>query len=95
MDMCAHMQVLMVPSMAAYHPLVLKPRISAPSLLCNFNRPVCLALNNLTYNSRLHPEFQKPSAMSAVKRVIKKLSTDGPVENLQAFTSFRTRRMSY
>jgi len=40
---------------------------------------------------QFQPKFQKPSAMSAVKRVIKKLSIDGPVENLQAFTSFRTR----
>ncbi|KAH9979039.1 hypothetical protein BGW80DRAFT_1557591 [Lactifluus volemus] len=37
------------------------------------------------------PKFQKPRAINAVKRVIKELSTDGPKENLQTFTSFRTR----
>jgi len=36
-------------------------------------------------------ELQRTVANKAVKGVIKKLSIDGPVENLQKFTSFRTR----
>jgi leucyl aminopeptidase len=35
--------------------------------------------------------FQKPNASEVVKKVIKKLSTKGPKENLEVFTSFRTR----
>ncbi|KAH9993263.1 peptidase [Russula vinacea] len=37
------------------------------------------------------PAFQKPKASEAVKQVIKELSTKGPKENLEVFTSFRTR----
>jgi len=35
--------------------------------------------------------LQRTAAPKAVGRVIKELSTDGPTENLQKFTSFRTR----
>lgn len=38
--------------------------------------------------------FQKSNASEAVKKVIKELSTKGPKENLEVFTSFRTRRES-
>ena len=41
------------------------------------------------------PAFQKPNASEVVKKVIKKLSTKGPKENLEVFTSFRTRREFY
>ncbi|KAH9052874.1 peptidase [Lactarius deliciosus] len=37
------------------------------------------------------PVLQRTKAHKAVERVIKELSIDGPVENLQKFTSFRTR----
>ncbi|KAG8990248.1 Leucine aminopeptidase 1 [Tulasnella sp. JGI-2019a] len=36
-------------------------------------------------------EFPAPNATAQVKDVIRKLSTDGPRENLKKFTSFRTR----
>ncbi|KAI0295823.1 peptidase [Multifurca ochricompacta] len=46
-----------------------------------------------THSLKKHqwPEFHGLSASKEVKQVIKELSIDGPVENLQAFTSFRTR----
>ncbi|KIP12835.1 hypothetical protein PHLGIDRAFT_97545 [Phlebiopsis gigantea 11061_1 CR5-6] len=37
------------------------------------------------------PSYNKPNASELVKPVLKKLSTDGPKENLEHFTSFRTR----
>lgn len=40
------------------------------------------------------PAYPEPSLASKVKPVVKKLSTDGPKENLEQFTSFRTRRTS-
>ncbi|KAH8980228.1 peptidase [Lactarius akahatsu] len=40
---------------------------------------------------KVQPVLQRTKAHKAVERVIKELSIDGPVENLQKFTSFRTR----
>ncbi|KAH9046050.1 peptidase [Lactarius hengduanensis] len=40
---------------------------------------------------RIQPMLQRTKAHKAVERVFKELSIDGPVENLQKFTSFRTR----
>jgi len=39
----------------------------------------------------LKPTYPAPNASDLVQPVLKTLSTDGPLENLQAFTSFRTR----
>ncbi|KAI9455453.1 peptidase [Lactarius psammicola] len=43
------------------------------------------------YPMKTRSELQRSKAHKAVEAVIKKLSIDGPVENLQKFTSFRTR----
>jgi leucyl aminopeptidase len=41
--------------------------------------------------AKTRSELQRTKANKAVERVIKELSIEGPVENLQKFTSFRTR----
>jgi hypothetical protein len=45
-------------------------------------------------NCSLYVALRRTTAPKAVARVIKELSTDGPKENLEKFTSFRTRRTS-
>lgn len=49
-----------------------------------------LSINNVSSS-----EFPAPNATAQVKSVIKKLSTKGPRENLEKFTSFRTRCKFY
>jgi hypothetical protein len=76
--------------------LVPRPKILAPSPPWNFRGPVCShAALTLHTNRPFSPAFQKPNSSEAVKKVIKKLSTKGPKENLEVFTSFRTRREFY
>jgi len=80
-------------SVIAHNLVVPKLKILAPSPPLNFRGPVCFTGSiDFTYKPPILPAFQKSNASEAVKKVIKKLSTKGPKENLEVFTSFRTRR---
>ena len=62
----------------------------------NFQWPGMFSIGDFCVRiSHSSPAFQKPNNSEAVKRVIEELSTEGPKENLEVFTSFRTRRELY